>query len=234
MILVLCIFLTFSRLQARGDAAGGMPLESGPPIVNFTEGVEPGERRLVKMYVPDVIEENISIIEVQRMAIEYAEVSPEKIKGWRERAKWKALMPKISMGFSESDDDNVEIYKSATTSYVVAGPREVNKDWDMSVTWDLSDIIWSGDQTTIDVRSKLMVQLRDDILEEVTRLYFERRRLLEEIRIAEVSSGKSIPGKKIRTEELAAYIDAFTGGGFSAAMLKHEEENQLKMKGSRM
>jgi|GEM_PF-1490902 len=224
LILVLCIFLTFSRLQARGDAAGGMPLESGPPIVNFTEGVEPGERRLVKMYVPDVIEENISIIEVQRMAIEYAEVSPEKIKGWRERAKWKALMPKISMGFSESDDDNVEIYKSATTSYVVAGPREVNKDWDMSVTWDLSDIIWSGDQTTIDVRSKLMVQLRDDILKEVTWLYFERKRLLIEMQDANNMEENPDPTRQIRVEELTAYIDALTGAAFSKALEKQQSD----------
>ena len=77
-------------------------------------------------------------------------------------------------------------------------------------------------QTSIDVRSKLMVQLRDDILEEVTRIYFERERILEEIKNAGDFGEELYLSKKIRIEELTAYIDLFTGGGFSCAMVKRE------------
>jgi len=154
-----------------------------------------------------------SIQEVHRMAIEYAEVSPEKIKSWRRGARWKALMPKLSVGISQSIDDNIEIYKNSSTWYVVDGPEETGTDWDVDLTWDLSDLVWNSEQTSIDVRSKLMVQLRDEILEEVTRLYYERKRLVEEAEEA----GKEVPAKKrIRIEEITAYIDAYTGGGFSS------------------
>ena len=163
------------------------------------------------------INEGPSIQEVQSMAVRYAEVGPDKIRKWRNAAKWKAIMPKVSLGFSQSDDDNVEIYKSASTTYVVEGPREVDNDYSIDLSWDLSDIIWSGDQTTIDVRSKLMVQLRVDILEEVTRLYFERKRLLAEIDDMG-GSDKNITDKLTRVEEVTAYIDSFTGGGFSEAI----------------
>ena len=101
-----------------------------------------------------------TILEVQRMAIEYAEVSPEKIKKWRNGAKWKAVMPRLSVNFSESNDENIEIYKSASNSYVVRGPNESGNDWSIGLTWDLADVIWNPSQTSIDVRSKLMVQLR--------------------------------------------------------------------------
>jgi hypothetical protein len=30
-------------------------------------------------------------------------------------------------------------------------------DWNVSLSWDLGELIWNGDQTSIDVRSKLMV-----------------------------------------------------------------------------
>ncbi len=63
-----------------------------------------------------------------------------------------------------------------------------------------------------------MVQLREDILNEVTRLYFERRRLQMEL-----ASNKSITTtqaieKDLRLQELTASIDALTGGTFSDAI----------------
>ena len=91
----------------------------------------------------EISEKEVSILEVHKMAIEYAEVSPEKIRKWRQKAGWKALMPKLSMGFSESNDDNVEIYKSASSWYVVDGPREIDRDWSVDLTWDLSDLVWN-------------------------------------------------------------------------------------------
>ncbi|MBU1128665.1 MAG: hypothetical protein KKG95_06165 [Candidatus Omnitrophica bacterium] len=163
-----------------------------------------------------------TILEVQRMAIEYAEVSPEKIKRWRTGAKWKAVMPRVSLSFSESNDENIELYKSATKYYVARGPNETGNDWSIGLTWDLADVVWNPSQTSIDVRSKLMVQLRGDILEEVTRLYFERKRLLAGIGVdmaqGEDRSPEKTNEKLIRVNELTAYIDAFTGGRFSTAM----------------
>ncbi|MFC1549077.1 WD40/YVTN/BNR-like repeat-containing protein, partial [Candidatus Omnitrophota bacterium] len=162
-----------------------------------------------------------SVLDVQRMAVEYAEVSPEKIKRWRKGAMWKAVLPRLSLNISESYDDNVEIYKNSTTSYVISGPRERDNDWGIDLTWDLSDLIWNDAQTSIDVRSKLMVQLREEILEEVTRLYFERKRLATEIREAdkeESVKGGPLSEKDLKIQELTAYIDALTGGGFTEAL----------------
>ncbi|MFC1480051.1 WD40/YVTN/BNR-like repeat-containing protein [Candidatus Omnitrophota bacterium] len=159
------------------------------------------------------------IREVHQMAIEYAEVSPEKIKRWRSAARWKALMPKLSLDFSESVDENIEIYKSASKAYVVRGPQERGNDWGIDLSWDLSNLIWNSAQTSIDIRSKLMVQLRDNILEEVTRLYFERKRLLLESEEADEEwKDKYLLEKWLRIEELTAHIDALTGGEFSEAL----------------
>jgi hypothetical protein len=166
-----------------------------------------------------------SILEVHQMAIEYAEVSPDKIRRWRQAARWKAIMPRLSVGLSESFNDNIEMYKNATTYYVVNGPRERDNDWSVDLSWDLSDLVWNDAQTSIDVRSKLMVQLRDDILEEVTRLYFERKRLIEEMAKLEKDLGEEAAvkqlEKRMRIEELTGYIDAYTGGEFSRALSKN-------------
>ncbi|MGB3082456.1 MAG: hypothetical protein WBB86_05665 [Candidatus Omnitrophota bacterium] len=158
------------------------------------------------------------IREVHRMAVDYAEVSPEKIKRWRAGARWKALLPKFSFGVSESKDDKVEIYTSSTRSSHYTAPSEIDSGWDIDLTWDLSDLVWNDVQTNIDIRSKLMVQLRDEILEDVTRLYFERKRLLAELSETGPEDTQKLREKRLRAEELTAHIDALTGGRFSDAL----------------
>ena len=63
-----------------------------------------------------------------------------------------------------------------------------------------------------------MVQLRCDILEDVTRLYFERKKIVLELERSIGRKDKVSFEKQIRMEELTAYIDALTGGGFSAML----------------
>jgi hypothetical protein len=167
--------------------------------------------------------ESISVSDVQDMAVDYADLRPEKIKKWKAAARIKAILPKLSLSFSESSDGNIEIYKSASRHYVIDGPEEIDRDWRIDLSWDLSDIIWNDAQTSIDVRSKLMVQLRNDILEEITRLYFERKRLMADI-IKDRRDGApeedAISEKMIRIREINGYIDALTGGNFSRRLEK--------------
>jgi hypothetical protein len=60
-----------------------------------------------------------------------------------------------------------------------------------------------------------MVQLRDDILDEVTKLYFERIRVKMELNSLSLEERKKRFEKELRLQELTASLDAFTGGYFS-------------------
>lgn len=163
-----------------------------------------------------------SIGEVQKMAVLYAEVNPDKIKNWRKDAKLRAILPKVTFGIDHSSSDTYEIYTGSSASYSVIGPRDNTEGWDIAFTWDLGDLIYNEHQTSIDVRSKLMVQLRDEILNEITRLYFERRRLQMELAFNKPATETQAIEKKLRLEELTASIDALTGGAFSDAVKARE------------
>lgn len=63
-----------------------------------------------------------------------------------------------------------------------------------------------------------MVQLRNDLLDEVTRLYFERRRLQLELSANMPDEKDEKALKHLRLEELTANIDALTGGYLSEAL----------------
>lgn len=146
-----------------------------------------------------------TIREIQQAAIRYAEVSPGKIRGWRMRARFRPLLPELSL-----DYDKTINYDSGADRYYV-GPY----DWGVSVKWDLADLIWNPYQKDIDVRSRLMVQLRDDVLDEVTHLYYERRRLQKEMSLFPAKDAKDKLDKELRLQELTAGIDALTEGYLS-------------------
>ena len=152
------------------------------------------------------------------MAIYYAEVYPEKIKKWRKSAKFKALLPTISFGIDNAISDTYEIYTSSSKSYWIYGPEDRTTGWDIDFRWNLSELIWNEDQVQIDVRSRLMVQLRDDIIDEVNRLYFERRRLQIELLLNPPHERKQLIEKRLRIQELTAGLDGLTGGAFSKAI----------------
>lgn len=156
---------------------------------------------------------------VQEMAIEHAEVSPEKVASWRESAATQALLPRLSLRFRCTDSDNSRIYTSATTNYIIQGPRRIGYDYTVGLDWDFSQLIWNRDQTTIDTRSRLTVKLRMEVLEEVNRLYYERERLVERIKSTGPEDAPETGMMELKLRELEAHLDGFTGGGFSENML---------------
>ena len=68
-----------------------------------------------------------------------------------------------------------------------------------------------------------MVQLRDDVLDEVTRLYFERRKLQIELKQDPPKDVDEYIEKELRLQELTANIDAMTGGWFSREIERRRE-----------
>lgn len=158
-----------------------------------------------------------SINQVQQAAIKYAEVNSEKIKQWRRCAKNKAWLPKVSIGLDRNVSDLWHWEGGSTTRAdddILKRGRDA-VEWNLSLSWDLGEIIWNDDQTSIDVRSRLLVELREDILDEVTKIYFERLRVKMELDNLSIEDRKKRLEKELRLKELTAYLDALTDGYYS-------------------
>jgi len=171
-------------------------------------------------------DKEVSIREVQNAAIRYAEVEIEKIKLWRKQAAKRAFLPKVTAGMDKDIDRTTSntvwgTYGSnGSPGKHYVGPddetRYRNLNWSVAVSWDFGDLIWNDAQTSIDVRSKLMVELRGDILDEATRLYFERLRVKKEIENIPPEDEKKLFEKNLKLRELTAMLDGITGGYFSS------------------
>ena len=159
-----------------------------------------------------------TIGQVREAAIRYADVHPEKIRQWRMDAAWRALLPTVDVGLDHNQTQNVHFDEGTFPKFQLVETKDRKAGLDLSVKWDLGDLIWNENQTAIDVRSKLMVQLRNDIVDEVTRAYFERRRIQVAVLMDPQADQRTVAEKELRIQELTAQLDGLTGGNFSDRM----------------
>ncbi|MDD5116330.1 MAG: hypothetical protein PHW98_04625 [Candidatus Omnitrophica bacterium] len=192
------------------------------------EPVDPqtGARRV---FLREYLEGEPEISDLQEAAIEYAEVSFEKISRWRNLASKKAFLPKLSVGLDRNSTD-LWHWESGSSAIGQSGDDLLRKgkdslDWDITLSWELGDLIWNDDQTSIDVRSKLMVELRNDILDELNKLYFERLRIKSELDSLSIEDRRKRFDKELKLAELTASLDSLTAGYFSKQLRLNATNN---------
>jgi len=162
-----------------------------------------------KKTLQEVLAKEPSIYEIQQAALRYNETHPDKIRKWRNAVKFRALFPTISLDYDKTID-----YDTGADKYYI-GPR----DWGISFSWDVGDLVWNSYEDDIDTRSRLNTQLRLDILDEINRVYFERLRLKKDITCGHFAE-EELFQKDLRLQELTAIIDGYTGGYLTKRILE--------------
>lgn len=112
------------------------------------------------------------------------------------------------------DVDQV-VFSSGTLHDLLDSRSDHDRDWEASLalTWQLGDVLYHPESIDVSKESREWVELRDEVLDEVNQLYFERRRVLLEL--AETPAGSAESARhRLRADELAAGLDAWTGGWF--------------------
>jgi len=98
------------------------------------------------------------------------------------------------------------------------------KTWDIRLDWDLRDFLYSKEQMYISREARDLSELRQDVLEQVTVQFFDRR----SARIDMILNPPADPYSKVemllRIQQLDASLDALTGGFFSRTIKEREKE----------
>ena len=71
-----------------------------------------------------------------------------------------------------------------------------------------------------------MVELRDDILDQVNKLYFERLRVKSELDNLALEDRSKVFDKQLKLQELTASLDSLTSGYYSEQLRKLMPEKQ--------
>lgn len=158
-----------------------------------------------------------TIKEIHDTVIDYNQLDPERIKRWHRLSRLKSLFPKLSLSRQVSVDNGFDLDRGGTQDpdIYIQRPKEQSTDWSAGVSWDLSEWIFGSDQTSIDVRAKLNTELRRSIMEEATRIYFDRRQLLIRFILYPPEESLNYLNLLSDIEEKGAELDALTGGFFT-------------------
>jgi competence ComEA-like helix-hairpin-helix protein len=201
------------KSQLRFSGAGGLGSRPRQETLVVQEGkVVSGDivKKVLQRYAVEP-----TAREVQQQAIEYMRVHPEVVDSWRLRARTNALAPRLqTIGQGTMNDDRRTIERPGDPT-IVSLDNDQSGRLTVGATWELDRLIFEPAEMAVARESVRIANLRDRVLDEVTRRYFERRRLQVDLELSPPKDLADRVKKELRLQELTADIDAATGGWFS-------------------
>ncbi len=199
-----------ARLGAHLRAEGPAPL--APPLPCAPDGSTVAARAVALLAgyrdEPDVRA-------VQEAAARYAEVHPDLLASWRHRARYAGLAPRLSVEDRYVDLSRQRLRTGGGSPDYELDEVGTEQEPAVRAEWDLSRLVFNPDELRVAGETVDLVRLRQRVLDEVTRLYFERRRREVERDLAPPADVAGRVRQQLRIDELTASLDALTGGFFS-------------------
>jgi hypothetical protein len=167
----------------------------------------------------DELKREPSVQDAQRAALEFYRVDPGTVDSMRSRAGWKSLLPALRVAgrHNGSTVDLNRIDRTMSVSPTDDTPTVIDKvdgtvnELSVEGTWDLPRLVFNAE--TLDVSS--LAVLQENVLKEVTRLYYTRRRAQVDLILSPPDDAATRLTKEMRIEELTATLDAMTGNLFT-------------------
>jgi len=166
------------------------------------------------------------IRQVQHAALRYAGLEAKRLRSLRRRVRGRGWLPTLEISGNYGGGRDWDFSESEVATNRVYEDRPLfNAGWDRDrdfgaaarLTWDFGDTAYHPEEIDVSRELREIIELRDEVLDEVNHLYFERQRvLLERAALEDLRSPKAIR-LALRAAELAAGLDSWTGGWWSAA-----------------
>ncbi len=172
---------------------------------------EPGVKEALK-----ILEGDPRIRDVQKAALEFFKVSGDTLEGFRTAARWRALMPSVSAGYSYLDSQDVK-YSTDQVEWSEPFPYDpqvhdinngIGRAYSAGASWNLSSLVFDSNE----LETYGLVGIQEDVLKEITRLYYTRQHNILAIVLDPPVDVRARASLILRTREIEAMLDAMTGG----------------------
>ena len=168
-----------------------------------------------------VLPEEPAIQRVHQAAIAYLRLGPNRMEALKQGVASRGWLPVVVLhGGLAHDRSQATAWDESVTGgalwSLVDRDRDHAEDYDVGLTfsWDLGDLAYNPEEIDVSREAREVIELRDDVLDEITQLYFERRRVLAQLQVFPDPGDAERLRLRLRADELAAGIDAWTGGWF--------------------
>jgi hypothetical protein len=191
-----------------------------------------------------ILKSEPSCRDVQQAALKFYKLEPQRINRMAIATRAKALMPELQGSLNNSightyTNTRDGLYPSAQLAMAdgpsVTNPSlldnpdgykervQTNNDnltWEVRAVWQLDRLVFNSEE--LDVKS--LNSLEENLVREVTTLYFSRERAIANLILQSPEEDEEIFYELLRLDEMTATIDALTGGYFAPKAWKWEAE----------
>jgi hypothetical protein len=183
-----------------------------------------------------------SIQELQIESMKFAGIPDGKdFDGYRRKAKIRNILPEFQTYVDRNNQALIEIRKAGGDSYnsntssISSGfdRSDINRDDNqftagLSLNWKLGNLIYDPEINDINTSARLTASIRENLLTEVTQIYFNRKSLLNDLHIAQINEEPIERDRFLELEKFTADLDARTGAWFSQELTKRNCNQLLK------
>lgn len=156
-----------------------------------------------------------SLAQVQDAALANAGIDPLAASRWLRRARRAAALPTLSVQYDRRFDRGWSLDQAVGEADALrndSGNQDVLR---AKATWELDRLIFAPDELRAARAVLDVADARERVLVEVTRLYFERERILLERELAPPSDLSDAIAASVRLREVEGLLAGLTGLDFS-------------------
>lgn len=161
-----------------------------------------------------------TIREVQEAVARHVQVDAGRLRSWRTRSRLAALAPNVRGEYryvGQFDQRLKTGGDAADTQQDTFGTQHRPM---ARADWDLNKLVFNPDELRVSSEVSSLVRLRESVVNQATKVYFERRRLQVELDLTPPSDVQGRVRKELRLQELVADLDSLTGGFFSKRLIE--------------
>lgn len=160
---------------------------------------------------------------VQRAALRYLELGRGPMRSMAARARARGWLPQVELrggygGLRRRSEDWDQTFSSGENRLFHDLDRRRERDFDVQAVlrWDLGDTVYHPEELDIAKERREVIELRDEVMDELQQVYFERHRVLLTLANHPDPGDLEAARLRLRAAELASGLDAWTGGWWSA------------------
>lgn len=181
-----------------------------------------------------IIRAEPKIKDVQQAAVRHYRLEPDRINRLARNARLKGLVPNLSANFTNDLGTRYTNTKDGLFPVLPSPDNNPNPNnfkervsentdqlgWSVSASWELDRLVFASE--ALDAKS--LTSLEENLVREVTTLYFSRRRVLASIILSPPDDDEEFFYELMRLDEMTATLDSFTGGMFGKKAWNWEKE----------
>jgi hypothetical protein len=159
-----------------------------------------------------------SLADLERAALRLADADVDGADGWSSATNWSAVLPVVKV-VAEHDmerDESLDRYQDEPDRWGADTDRDLGLQ--VSAQWNLPELIFNPDEVRVYSALANRASRREAVLTTLVGYYFERRRLQLAELLEPAADLASALERRMRIEELTAFIDALTGGRLSSTL----------------